>query len=389
MSAACSNAPIPFKEGWRTAARCNCRCISRSIASGSTHSWTGGDADFASWQERAAPEEDCIFLCELGPRDYAITGANGEELSDRWSEALLLKEWAARCWADAGRAPAALRVTPRRMKASWNVSAKRERGGFDVCRQSAASKSDRAEWEQRVELAACYRLLAHYKMTDLIYTHATARVPGEPGHFLINPYGYRWEEITASSLVKIDVDGNKIGDSPHRVNPAGFTIHSAVHMARHDAACVIHTHTRAGMAVSAVKDGLLPISQIALQFYGRLGIHEYEGIALDLDERQRIIRDFGGYCGVILRNHGLLTVGRHGGGSFQPDVLSEYAPARCRSRPCRWAPNSSFRLGKFASGSASNMIRWPSTTAISNSNGRRICVCSTRSTLPIGRDFSF
>jgi ribulose-5-phosphate 4-epimerase/fuculose-1-phosphate aldolase len=167
-----------------------------------------------------------------------------------------------------------------------------------------------AEWAQRVELAACYRLLAHYKMTDLIYTHATVRVPGEPGHFLINPYGYRWEEITASSLVKIDVDGNKIDDSPHRVNPAGFTIHSAVHMARHDAACVIHTHTRAGLAVSAVKDGLLPISQIALQFYGRLGIHEYEGIALDLDERQRIIKDLGAYCGVILRNHGLLTVGR-------------------------------------------------------------------------------
>src|ERR1700722_8206568 len=167
-----------------------------------------------------------------------------------------------------------------------------------------------AEGEQRVALAACYRLLAHFGMTDLIYTHATVRVPGEPGHFLINPYGHRWEEITASSLVKIDVDGAKIGDSPFRVNPAGFIIHSAVHMARHDAACVIHTHTRAGMAVSAAKDGLVPISQIALQFYGRLGIHDYEGIALDLDERQRIIRDLGGYCGVILRNHGLLTVGR-------------------------------------------------------------------------------
>src|SRR5271154_6665764 len=159
-----------------------------------------------------------------------------------------------------------------------------------------------AEWRQRVELAACYRLLAHYKMTDLIYTHATVRVPGEPGHFLINPYGHRWEEITASSLVKIDVDGAKIGDSPYRVNPAGFTIHSAVHMARHDATCVIHTHTRAGMAVSAVECGLLPISQIALQFYSRLGN--------DPDERQRIIEDLGGFCGVILRNHGLLTVGR-------------------------------------------------------------------------------
>src|SRR3984885_14854807 len=167
-----------------------------------------------------------------------------------------------------------------------------------------------AEWEQRVALAACYRLLAHYGMTALIYPHATARAPGEPGHFLINPYGFRWEEITASSLVKIDVDGNKIGDSPHRVNPAGFTIHSAVHMARHDAACVVHTHTRAGMAVSAVKDGLLPIRPIAQQYYGGLVVHDYEGIALDLDERQRIIRDLGGYCGLILRNHGLLTVGR-------------------------------------------------------------------------------
>jgi ribulose-5-phosphate 4-epimerase/fuculose-1-phosphate aldolase len=171
-------------------------------------------------------------------------------------------------------------------------------------------EKESAEWRQRVELAACYRLLAHYKMTDLIYTHATARVPGEAGHFLINPYGYRWGEITASSLVKIDVDGRKVGDSPSGVNPAGFTIHSAVHMARHDAACVIHTHTRAGMAVSAMKDGLMPIGQIALQYYGRIGTHDYEGIALDLDERQRIVRDLGGYCGLILRNHGLLTVGR-------------------------------------------------------------------------------
>lgn len=167
-----------------------------------------------------------------------------------------------------------------------------------------------AEWQQRVDLAACYRLLAHYRMTDLIYTHCTMRVPGEPGRFLINPYGHRWEEITASSLVKIDVDGNKVGDSPHRVNPAGFTIHSAVHMSRHDAACVIHTHTRAGMAVASLKEGLLPLNQIALQFYGRLGLHDYEGIALDLDERERIIADLGSSCGLLLRNHGLLTVGR-------------------------------------------------------------------------------
>ena len=167
-----------------------------------------------------------------------------------------------------------------------------------------------AEWTQRVELAACYRLLALHRMTDLIYTHATVRVPGEPGHFLINPYGHSWEESTASSLVKSDGDGNRVGVVPHRVIPAGFTIHSAVHMARHDAACVIHTHTRAGMAVSACRDGLLPLNQVALQFYGRLGLHDFEGIALDLDERGRIVRDLGSSCGLILRNHGLLTVGR-------------------------------------------------------------------------------
>lgn len=166
------------------------------------------------------------------------------------------------------------------------------------------------EWEARVQLAACYRLAAHHRLTDLIYTHFTARVPGEPGRFLINPYGFRFDEITASSLVKIDVDGNKVGPSPYRVNPAGFTIHSAVHMARHDAACVMHTHTRAGMAVSALKCGLLPISQIAMQYCGRVAYHDYEGIALDLDERERIIRDLGDKPALILRNHGLLTVGR-------------------------------------------------------------------------------
>ena len=166
------------------------------------------------------------------------------------------------------------------------------------------------EWAARVELAACYRLLAHHRLSDLIYTHATARVPGEPGRFLINPYGWRWEEITASSLVKVDVDGAKVGASPQRVNPAGFTIHSAVHMARHDAACVIHTHTRAGMAVAALGCGLLPVSQIAMQWHGRVGYHDYEGIALDLDERGRIARDLGANVALVLRNHGLLTVGR-------------------------------------------------------------------------------
>jgi ribulose-5-phosphate 4-epimerase/fuculose-1-phosphate aldolase len=174
-----------------------------------------------------------------------------------------------------------------------------------------------AEWQQRVALAACYRLLAHFKMTDLIYTHSSARVPGEPGHFLINPFGWRWEEITASSLVKINVQGEKVDDSPHPVNHAGFVIHSAVHMARHDAACVIHTHTKAGIAVSCLKEGVLPLNQMAMQFYGRVGIHDYEGIATDLDERERLIADLGNNRALLLRNHGLLTVGRSISEAFQ------------------------------------------------------------------------
>jgi ribulose-5-phosphate 4-epimerase/fuculose-1-phosphate aldolase len=166
-----------------------------------------------------------------------------------------------------------------------------------------------AEWETRVSLAACYRLVAHYKMADFIYTHITAAVPGEKGHFLINPYGWLWEEITASSLVKIDCDGNKVGPSPYGVNKAGFVIHSAVHRAK-EVACVIHTHTKAGMAVSALECGLLPISQIAMQYYGTIGYHDYEGIALELGERERIVADLGTNRALILRNHGLLTVGR-------------------------------------------------------------------------------
>ena len=173
-----------------------------------------------------------------------------------------------------------------------------------------------AEKQTRIELAACYRLAAHYKMTDTIYTHISARVPNEPEHFLINPYGFMWEEITASSLVKIDVDGNKIDASPHRVNPAGFTIHSAVHMGRHSAAWVMHTHTRSGFAVSCLEEGLLPLSQIALQYYSQVGYHDYEGIALDLDERGRIVDALGDNVALILRNHGLLTVGETAGQMF-------------------------------------------------------------------------
>lgn len=172
------------------------------------------------------------------------------------------------------------------------------------------SHAPQSEEATRVALAACYRLAAHFQMTDLIYTHITARVPGTQGQFLINPYGLRWEEITASSLVKIDTDGQKIENTPASVNPAGFTIHSAVHTARADAHWVMHTHTKAGVAVSCLAEGLLPLNQIALQFFERLAYHDFEGIALDHAERSRIVADFGNHPALVLRNHGLLTVGR-------------------------------------------------------------------------------
>ncbi|MBT2771076.1 class II aldolase/adducin family protein [Halomonas sp. ISL-60] len=167
-----------------------------------------------------------------------------------------------------------------------------------------------AERETRIALAACYRLAAYYRLTDLIYTHITARVPGEEGYFLINPYGWRWEEITASSLVKIDVDGHKVDNSPEQVNPAGFTIHSAIHGASHAAAWVMHTHTRAGVAVSSLEAGLeTRLNQIALQFHERVSYHDYEGIALNLAERERIVASLGNNPALVLRNHGLLTTG--------------------------------------------------------------------------------
>jgi len=169
-----------------------------------------------------------------------------------------------------------------------------------------------AEWQVRCDLAALYRLLAKHRMTDLIYTHVSARVPGCDDQFLINHYGVAFDEMRASDLVKINAAGNPVdeADQGKQVNAAGFTIHSAVHGARHDLACVIHTHTQAGIAVSCQEEGLLPISQHALKFYGHLGYHGYEGIALDLEERQSIVQDLGPHRALILRNHGLLAAGR-------------------------------------------------------------------------------
>lgn len=165
------------------------------------------------------------------------------------------------------------------------------------------------EWQVRTDLACAYRLVAHFGWDDLIFTHLSARVPGPEHHFLINPYDLMFEEITASSLVKIDVAGNPVMPTDHFVNPAGFTIHSAVHMAREDAQCVIHLHTPYGQAVSAMRDGLLPLTQTALNVLSDLAYHDYEGIALDLDERERIVADLSTRNLMILRNHGTMAVG--------------------------------------------------------------------------------
>ena len=172
------------------------------------------------------------------------------------------------------------------------------------------ARVSKEEWEMRCDLAAAYQLAFQYKWTDLIYTHFTARVPGTE-HILINPYGLMFDEITASSLVKIDHDGNVIDDvTGLGINHAGFVIHGAIHQARPETSCVIHTHTRAGVAVSAQKCGLLPISQHALRTYGMLTYHDYEGIALDMDERTRLAADLGKTSkAMIMRNHGLLTLG--------------------------------------------------------------------------------
>ncbi|MDI3261150.1 MAG: class II aldolase/adducin family protein [Sinobacteraceae bacterium] len=165
------------------------------------------------------------------------------------------------------------------------------------------------EWQLRVDLAAAYRLVAHFGWDDLVFTHISARVPGPERHFLINPYGFLFEEITASSLVKVDLNGGIVMDTPHFINPAGFTIHSAIHAAREDAHCVLHVHSVNGVAVSAQKHGLLPISQQSLFVLASLGYHDYEGVALREEEKPRLVRDLGDKSFLMLRNHGLLTVG--------------------------------------------------------------------------------
>jgi ribulose-5-phosphate 4-epimerase/fuculose-1-phosphate aldolase len=197
------------------------------------------------------------------------------------------------------------------------------------------------EWAARVDLACAYRLVAHHGWTWMIYNHISARVPGQDDQFLLNPFGLHYTEVTASNLVKIDLDGKILDGSPYPINDAGFTIHSAIHGARHDVAAVLHTHTDAGAAVSALETGLLPFSQDALLFYNRIAYHDFEGIALDLDERSRLVRDLGPHFAMILRNHGLLTCGRSVAEAFQFMFQLERV---CRSQLAMMATGAQIRL---------------------------------------------
>ena len=186
------------------------------------------------------------------------------------------------------------------------------------------------EWAAREDLAACYRLAAYFRMTDLIYTHISARVPGPQHHFLINAFGQMWDEITASNLVKVTLEGEIVDDPLELgINRAGYVIHGAVHAARSDVHCVIHTHTAAGIAVSAQEQGLLPLSQHAMRFTDRLAYHDYEGLALELDEQKRLVRDLGLHNAMILRNHGLLTCGASVAQAFD---LMYYFERACQSQ---------------------------------------------------------
>jgi ribulose-5-phosphate 4-epimerase/fuculose-1-phosphate aldolase len=219
---------------------------------------------------------------------------------------------------------------------------------------SLRAKVSEAEWQARVDCAACYRLVALFGMNDLVYNHISVRVPGEEGRFLINPYGYAYEEITASSLVKIDLDGNVVLDSGtgYGINRAGFVIHSAIHRARADVACVIHTHSPAGMAVSALKCGLLPLTQNAMFFAG-IGYHDYEGPAVDLAEQQRLARDLGANSALILRNHGLLTVGA--------TVCEAFVTMHWLERACR---------AQLAAMACNTELHWPDPKTVELTNER-------------------
>lgn len=235
-----------------------------------------------------------------------------------------------------------------------------------------------AEWNQRINLAACYRLVALFGWDDLVDTHISARVPGPEHHFLINPYGLLFEEITASSLVKVDLQGNQLTRSEYSINPAGFTIHSAIHEAREDAICVLHLHTLDGTAVSSCEEGLSPLNQTAQFVTHDLAYHDYEGVALDHNERPRLQHDLGNKNHLILRNHGTLTVGRSVASAFErmyhlERACSMQVRTRMLGRPIRSNRRSSTKtLSCSAIRSAQNCVQ-------RGSSGRRYCASSIES----------
>jgi ribulose-5-phosphate 4-epimerase/fuculose-1-phosphate aldolase len=238
----------------------------------------------------------------------------------------------------------------------------------DVAIPSLKGKVSDEEWAIRVDLAAAYRLVAHYGWDDLIFTHLSARIPGPEHHFLLNPYNLMFEEVTASSLVKVDTQGNAVDPTPFVTNPAGFTIHSAIHMARDDAQAVMHLHTPAGQAVSAHEDGLLPLTQTAMLIRGDLGFHDYEGVATDLDERDRLVADLGTKGGMILRNHGTLAVGESVGECFvklyfieracQAQIMALSAGDKA-SNPPQGTPELASEQGAVGLKVAAKLLAWP------------------------------
>jgi len=233
---------------------------------------------------------------------------------------------------------------------------------------SLRDKVSEEEWAIRVDLACAYRMVAYYGWDDLIFTHLSARIPGPEHHFLLNPYQLMFEEVTASSLVKVDVQGNPVEPTPFITNPAGFTIHSAIHMAREDAHAVMHLHTPAGQAVAAHSEGLLPLTQTAMLIRQDVGFHDYEGVAVDLDERERLVKNLGEKNAMILRNHGTLAVGKNVGECFLKLYFLERA---CQAQvmalsagedvnmPPQGAPEVTAEQGAMGLNVAANLLAWP------------------------------
>ena len=233
---------------------------------------------------------------------------------------------------------------------------------------SLEGKVSDAEWAVRVDLAAAYRMVAYYGWDDLIFTHLSARIPGPEHHFLLNPYQLMFEEVTASSLVKVDASGAPVDPTPFITNPAGFVIHSAIHMAREDAQAVMHLHTPAGQAVAAHAEGLLPLTQTAMLIRGEIGFHDYEGVAVDLGERERLVANLGDRNAMILRNHGTLAIGKTVGECFvrlyfleracQAQIMALSAGDNVNNPP-QGSPEIAAQQGTAGIAMAANLLAWP------------------------------